>query len=98
MPGVPLVRLTVNGGQPAMVFEFIVATVDWNLKSILKTPSSNSLGVAILQPLISSKKTLALSATPKRSDKLEKVLFWYFGPIIYKNDLSFKEKSELIYL
>jgi superfamily II DNA or RNA helicase len=39
-------------------------------------------------PLISSKKTLALSATPKRSDKLEKVLFWYFGPMIYKNDLE----------
>jgi superfamily II DNA or RNA helicase len=36
-------------------------------------------------PLISSKKTLALSATPNRGDKLEKVLFWYFGPVIYKN-------------
>ena len=39
-------------------------------------------------PLISCKKTLALSATPKRSDKLEKVLHWYFGPIIYKNELE----------
>jgi superfamily II DNA or RNA helicase len=37
-------------------------------------------------PLISCKKTIALSATPKRGDKLEKVLFWYFGPIIYKNE------------
>jgi len=37
-------------------------------------------------PLISCKKTLALSATPKRSDRLEKVLFWYFGPIIYKSE------------
>jgi superfamily II DNA or RNA helicase len=37
-------------------------------------------------PLISCKKTVALSATPKRGDKLEKVLFWYFGPIIYKNE------------
>jgi len=36
-------------------------------------------------PLISCKKTVALSATPKRGDKLEKVLFWYFGPVIYKN-------------
>ena len=36
-------------------------------------------------PLISCKKTIALSATPKRGDKLEKVLFWYFGPVIYKN-------------
>jgi superfamily II DNA or RNA helicase len=37
-------------------------------------------------PIISCKKTLALSATPKRSDKLEKVLFWYFGDIIYKSN------------
>jgi superfamily II DNA or RNA helicase len=37
-------------------------------------------------PLINCKKTLALSATPKRNDKLEKVLHWYFGPIIYKSD------------
>jgi superfamily II DNA or RNA helicase len=37
-------------------------------------------------PLIASKKTLALSATPKRSDKLEKVLHWYFGPVIFKNE------------
>jgi len=44
-------------------------------------------------PLISSKKTLALSATPKRGDKLEKVLFWYFGPIIYKND---QEENKIV--
>jgi len=37
-------------------------------------------------PLINSKITLALSATPNRSDKLEKVLFWYFGPMLYKFD------------
>jgi superfamily II DNA or RNA helicase len=36
-------------------------------------------------PIIASKKTLALSATPKRSDKLEKVLYWYFGNILYKS-------------
>lgn len=35
-------------------------------------------------PLISCKKTLFLTATPKRADKLEKVLYWYFGDIIYK--------------
>jgi superfamily II DNA or RNA helicase len=35
-------------------------------------------------PIIACKKTLALSATPKRADKLEKVLYWYFGDIIYK--------------
>ena len=39
-------------------------------------------------PLIAAKKTLALSATPKRSDRLEKVLHWYLGPIIYKNELE----------
>jgi superfamily II DNA or RNA helicase len=38
-------------------------------------------------PLISCKKTLALSATPKRSDRLEKILHWYFGPIIYKTNV-----------
>ena len=39
-------------------------------------------------PLINCKKTLALSATPKRSDKLEKVLHWYLGPIIYQYNLE----------
>ena len=38
--------------------------------------------------MITCKKTLALSATPKRSDKLEKVLHWYFGPIIYQYNLE----------
>jgi superfamily II DNA or RNA helicase len=36
-------------------------------------------------PIIACKKTLALSATPRRNDKLEKVLFWYFGDIMYKS-------------
>ena len=35
-------------------------------------------------PLIASKITIGLSATPKRSDKLEKVLYWYFGDIMYQ--------------
>jgi len=35
-------------------------------------------------PIIACKKTLALSATPNRSDKLEKVLYWYFGDVLYK--------------
>jgi superfamily II DNA or RNA helicase len=35
-------------------------------------------------PLIASKLTIGLSATPKRSDKLEKILYWYFGDIMYK--------------
>lgn len=35
-------------------------------------------------PVISCKKTLFLTATPNRTDKLEKVLYWFFGSIIYK--------------
>jgi superfamily II DNA or RNA helicase len=37
-------------------------------------------------PMISCKKTLALSATPERNDKMEKVLYWYFGDVIHKAD------------
>jgi superfamily II DNA or RNA helicase len=37
-------------------------------------------------PIINSKITLGLSATPVRADKLEKILFWYFGDIIYKEE------------
>jgi superfamily II DNA or RNA helicase len=35
-------------------------------------------------PIINCKRTLSLSATPNRADKLEKVLYWYFGDILYK--------------
>jgi superfamily II DNA or RNA helicase len=35
-------------------------------------------------PLIASKITIGLSATPKRADRLEKILYWYFGDIMYK--------------
>ncbi len=35
-------------------------------------------------PMIASKLTIGLSATPVRSDKLEKILYWYFGDIMYK--------------
>ena len=35
-------------------------------------------------PIISCKKSIALSATPKRNDRLEKILFWYFGDLLYK--------------
>ena len=35
-------------------------------------------------PIIASKITIGLSATPKRADKLEKILYWYFGDIMYK--------------
>ena len=37
-------------------------------------------------PIISCRLTIGLSATPKRADKLEKVLYWYFGDIMYKVD------------
>jgi superfamily II DNA or RNA helicase len=43
-------------------------------------------------PLISSKITIGLSATPKRSDKLEKILYWYFGDIMYKADVEENSK------
>ena len=36
-------------------------------------------------PIISCKKSIALSATPKRSDRLEKILYWYLGDLIYKS-------------
>jgi superfamily II DNA or RNA helicase len=36
-------------------------------------------------PIIASKISIGLSATPIRKDKLEKVLFWYFGDIMYKS-------------
>jgi len=36
-------------------------------------------------PIISCKLTIGLSATPKRNDGLEKVLYWYFGDIMYKS-------------
>lgn len=34
-------------------------------------------------PIINCNLTLGLSATPKRSDKMEKVLFWYLGDVAY---------------
>lgn len=42
-------------------------------------------------PIISCRKSLFLTATPKRSDGTEYVLYWYFGPVAYllppdKND------------
>lgn len=46
-------------------------------------------------PIIACKKTLALSATPKRADKMEKVLFWYFGDMIYK-DPPKEDKNVLV--
>jgi len=39
-------------------------------------------------PIIACKRTLALSATPERADKLEKVLYWYFGDILYKSPIE----------
>lgn len=36
-------------------------------------------------PVINCQLTIGLSATPKRNDKLEKILYWYFGDIMYKN-------------
>jgi superfamily II DNA or RNA helicase len=43
-------------------------------------------------PLISSKLTIGLSATPKRTDRLEKILYWYFGEIMYKAEIEENNK------
>jgi len=47
-------------------------------------------------PLITSKLTIGLSATPKRTDKLEKILYWYFGEIMYKTDTPVCNSSVLV--
>ena len=43
-------------------------------------------------PLIACKLTIGLSATPKRSDKLEKILYWYFGDVMYKSAVEENNK------
>jgi len=43
-------------------------------------------------PLIASKLTIGLSATPKRADKLEKILYWYFGKIMYTSVVEQNDK------
>ena len=39
-------------------------------------------------PIITSKISIGLSATPKRADKLEKILYWYFGDIMYQTEIK----------
>ena len=39
-------------------------------------------------PLIAAKYTIGLSATPKRNDRLEKILYWYFGDIMYQTKVE----------
>ncbi len=39
-------------------------------------------------PIIASKITIGLSATPKRTDRMEKILYWYFGDIMYKSEVE----------
>lgn len=43
-------------------------------------------------PLIACKKTIGLSATPKRSDRMEKILYWYFGDVMYKSEVEENDK------
>ena len=43
-------------------------------------------------PMISSKLTIGLSATPKRTDRMEKILYWYFGDIMYKAEVEENNK------
>jgi superfamily II DNA or RNA helicase len=46
-------------------------------------------------PMIASKITIGLSATPKRADKLEKILYWYFGEIMYKTEVEENNKVKV---
>ena len=47
---------------------------------------------------IQSNFTLGLSATPERKDKLEKIFYWYLGPIIYHDyDENIKNVKVEIY-
>lgn len=49
-------------------------------------------------PKINCKYTVGLSATPNRSDKLEKVFHWYLGPVLYKHEGKSKlEVMTMIY-
>ena len=43
-------------------------------------------------PMIASKLTIGLSATPNRTDRLEKILYWYFGEIMYKSQAEVNNK------
>jgi len=43
-------------------------------------------------PIIASKITIGLSATPKRADRMEKILYWYFGDIMYKSEVEENSK------
>jgi superfamily II DNA or RNA helicase len=38
-------------------------------------------------PIISSNITIGLSATPKRADKTEKILYWFFGEIMHQPEI-----------
>jgi len=45
-------------------------------------------------PIIACKLSIGLSATPNRTDKLEKILYWYFGDLMYK--LENQSKNDLV--
>ncbi|AYV79229.1 MAG: superfamily II DNA or RNA helicase [Faunusvirus sp.] len=44
-------------------------------------------------PKVATKYMLGLSATPEREDKLEKVLYWYMGPLIFELENQFNMKT-----
>ena len=46
-------------------------------------------------PIINCEITIGLSATPKRNDKLEKVLYWYFGDIMYKSKIKENDQVQV---
>jgi superfamily II DNA or RNA helicase len=47
-------------------------------------------------PIISCKRFIALSATPNRQDKLEKVLHWYFGDMLYVENMAAHRLTKII--
>jgi superfamily II DNA or RNA helicase len=47
-------------------------------------------------PIICSKRAVALSATPTRQDKLEKILYWYFGELLYIENIEAHKLTKVI--
>ena len=55
--------------------------------------SSRVFSQALLK--INTPYTLGLSATPNRSDKTEKVFYWFLGDMMYKEEVALKHKVKV---
>ena len=55
--------------------------------------SSRVFSQALLK--INTPYTLGLSATPNRSDKTEKVFYWFLGEMMYKEEVALKHKVKV---